>query len=61
MGYWKAEMRRHIELSKHESIRETELHHARVAEGKYNDAKSQYDRWKNTKPDNLKGFMNDGN
>lgn len=38
MGYWKAEIRRHLDLSKHESCRETELHHARMAEEKYNDA-----------------------
>lgn len=59
MGYWKSEIRRHMELSKHESCRETELHHARVAEGKYNDARSEYNKWKNTKPDDLKGFVND--
>ena len=59
MVYWKAEMRRHMELSKHDSCRETELHHAHVAEQKYIDAKFEYNKWKSTKPDELKGFVND--
>ncbi len=51
MGYWKAEMRRHAELAKHDSIHETEIHHMKMAERKYEAAKAEYNKWKETKPD----------
>lgn len=51
MGYWKAEMRRHGELAKHETWRESEISHVKSAERKYEAAKAEYNKWKNMKPD----------
>lgn len=51
MGYWKAEVRRHGELAKHEMWRESELAHMRSAERKYEAAKAEYNKWNNMKPD----------
>ena len=56
MEYWKAQMRRHGELAENEMWRESEISHMKSAEHKYETAKAEYKKWKEMKPDDLKGF-----
>ena len=51
MAYWKAEVRRHSELAKHDMWQESEISHMKSAERKYEAAKAEYNKWKGMKPD----------
>ena len=51
MSHWKGEMRSHGELAKHKMWRESEMAHVKKAEAKYKEAKDDYDKWSNMKPD----------
>ena len=51
MAYWKAEVRRHSELTKHDMWQESEISHMKSAERKYEAAKAEYNKWKGIKPD----------
>ena len=60
MDYYKAQMRRHSELTKNSNYPETEEMHLKDAERKYNEAKAEYNKWSNmTADDGVKGFVND--